>query len=615
VLDRDAIATAIAGEEPSGPWLRREGTHAAVKEAMKSDPGDPDYGIERKDPDWPEVVSLCSAALARKTKDFYLAHCLLEGLTRTEGPVGLADGLWAIAEIHERFWADFHPRPRDGDLEARVNQLEMTLREWPRVLDAMPVNRSGHESLTVLEWRGADAVAKEAVIRSCSWESLDASVTALKEAAEQLRRLDDLLDKTYENMAPSLGEAKESLGAATRVFAGMLREKGPSPHAERAREVLEQAKCGFLDADWLAERIKGGTPFSRVLNSVQAAAGDAVQGVSPDEGWPAFLDRLWSEGVTYARTTEDPPQPVAPAPVAGAPISMPAGDGGAAGVIGACHAWRLAEPGDPMPYLVLRDIRFGELSDLGPPAGAREQCASLFAAEKWADLAEFCETTLQGCSCAGWLDLHRYSAAAMGRAGAPFGPVRRAVIARIALHLAGKPSLADTVLSDGQPAADETTQNWLKAEVAKSAPAGGPVATNGSADDALREALEVLEGDGLEAAVEQLQKAAASADGVRERALRRRDLGELCLQAKRPEYAAAILESLRDDLHEQRLGLWEGTGFMGRTLEALYRSYDLLAAAQPAEEWAARMRSVADELAHVDLARRIRLETTGSSKG
>ena len=51
---------------------------------------------------------------------------------------------------------------------------------------------------------------------------------------------------------------------------------------------------------------------------------------------------------------------------------------------------------------------------------------------------------------------------------------------------------------------------------------------------------------------------------------------------------------------------------MGATLEALYRSYQLVAAKQPAEEWTTRMSSVADELAHVDLARRIRLEAAGS---
>lgn len=631
MIDRAAISTPIAGDEPSGPWLRREGTHAAVKEAMKSDPGDPDYGIPRKDADWSLVTSLCTDALTKTSKDFYLAHCLMEALVRNHGAKGLAEGLWVIAELHERFWDDFHPRPRDGDIEARVNQLELMLREWSRILGAMPVSpSSASESLTVFQWKDAGADEKDATIRSASWESIDQSVTAMQQAEAEIKRFDDLVDTTYANMAPSLGEVKETLDDAARIFRNMLSEKGPSPHVERAQQVLNQTSCSFLDAEWLAERIKGGLSFSRLLNSAEAATADAAQGKQPEEGWPALLDRVWGEDATYERTTEDAEVPVAAAPVAAAPgagsaqmpaqmpaqMTVPAGAGGAGAVIGACHAWRLADPGEPQPYVLLRELRFSELSNEAPPAGVRDQCQSLFAGEKWADLVELCESTLESSSCAGWLDLHRYSAAAMGRAGAPFGPVRRAVITRIAALMVGKGSLGEAELSDGKPAADEITQNWLKAEVAKAAPAGGPVVAAGE-DDAFQEAVGVLEGDGLEAAVQQLHAAAAGANGLRERALRRRDLGELCLKAERPEYAVAILESLRDDLHEQGLGTqglrhWEGTDFLGRTLESLYKSYNLLQAAQPAEEWAARIRSVADELADVDLARRIRLEAAGS---
>ena len=176
-----------------------------------------------------------------------------EALARTEGPAGLAEGLWIVSELHEKFWEDFHPQKRDGDIEGRVNQLELMLREWARILDAIPVNPGDGESLTVLEWGNADEEAKNAVIRAASWESIDKSVTALKEAEAQVTRFDDLVDTTYANLAPSLGEMKEALETVARTFRKILDAKGPSPHVERARGILSQANAHFVDAEWVAE--------------------------------------------------------------------------------------------------------------------------------------------------------------------------------------------------------------------------------------------------------------------------------------------------------------------------------------------------------------------------
>ena len=112
-IDRAKISEPIPGEEPSGEWLRREGTYAAIQEAVRSDPGDPGYGIPEKRADWDDAAKLCTEALYSRTKDFYIASSLLEALVHTEGAAGMPDGLWTITELHSRFWSDFHPRLRD----------------------------------------------------------------------------------------------------------------------------------------------------------------------------------------------------------------------------------------------------------------------------------------------------------------------------------------------------------------------------------------------------------------------------------------------------------------------------------------------------------------------
>ena len=115
-----------------------------------------------------------------------------------------------------------------------------------------------------------------------------------------------------------------------------------------------------------------------------------------------------------------------------------------------------------------RQVCWGDLDGLGeapapaPAAGLREQCDALFQQQKWPELLELCEATVESKSAAGWLDMQRYSAAAMNQIGAPYGPVRRRLIEAIG-QLVGRHSwLAEATLADGRPAADDITRNWIK---------------------------------------------------------------------------------------------------------------------------------------------------------
>src|SRR5262245_48462269 len=136
VLDREAFARPVSPEEPAGAWLRRDGLYAAVQEAMAARVADPAYGIEEKRADWVAVEKLCLSALTERTKDIYLAGCLLEALVVNHGAQGLYEGLWLVRALHEKFWSDFHPRPREnGSQEGRLNQLEALRRNFTRILD------------------------------------------------------------------------------------------------------------------------------------------------------------------------------------------------------------------------------------------------------------------------------------------------------------------------------------------------------------------------------------------------------------------------------------------------------------------------------------------------
>jgi len=604
---------------------------------MRTDPGDAAYGIPEKRADWPEVVTLCTEALGGKTKDLYLACCLLEGLVHTEGPRGIADGLWLIAELHEQFWADFFPRPRDEgtNLDARLNQLEALIEslgeERGRILNAIPMNE-GDPVLTRLDWKyagekfpGGDpspwsAEQKEGAFHATSWDSYSGAVESLRGAQRELDRIDNLVDQRYPaGSAPSLLDAKEGIAAVLDQFEGLLREKGPSPHEEQARGILEQTGCTFVDTDWLAERASGGESMPRMLNSIQAAVVDDAAGLRPEEGWQALLAACWDRDESYEQRSEGVPEAPAEAaapvaPVAAAPAAVPVSGDAVGTALGACRALRAADPGHPLPYVATRLVRWWELDAMdtsaGPPApraGRREQFAALFASEKWLDLLELCETTLEAGEGAAWLDLQRYGCAAMGQIGAPYGPARTEIIRSLGAFLRGHAWLVEANLADGDPSADDITRNWIAVDVGTGGDtrAAGPTEPSGAE---LEKATQLLENEGLEQAILHLREAADGAPYAREKAVLLQDLGELCLRAERPELAAPVLERLREELRRRGLAEWEGPEFIGRALEALYRSYTLIEQNSPSEDVARCKRAVADELAQVDLSRRLRLD-------
>jgi type VI secretion system protein ImpA len=641
-IDREALTVAIPGDEPSGEWLRREGTYAAVQEAMRADPGDPSYGIPEKRPDWHDVVTLCIEALTAKSKDFYLACCLLEGLVHTSGASGLADGLWFIAELHERFWGDFHPRPRDEgkNLDARLNQLDVLSGlivnkgrdgNLPgRALIDLPMSPGG-EGWGLYAWAYDDAAPPNAderqeAVRGAAWDYYDEAARCAAEAERELRRLDDLLDTCYPEGAPSLAPAKEFLAEVRELFDALLREKGPSPHEQQARGFLDQTGCNFLELDWMTEMVRAGHPTPRLLNSIRAAVVDNAAGLVPEEGWQAHLARCWERQEGYEQRAEDAPPPVAGVPAASpatpvytAPVAV---GGDAVGtLIGSCRAMRAADPGDPVPYVVLRYLRWRELeqygassSPPGPAPGKRERFQALFEGGRWVELLDLCEQTLESGEAAAWLDLQRYTCGALGQAGSPYGAARPEVVRVVGELVRRHAWLKQVTLADGLPAADEITLNWISVECGgDAAPSASPA--EGALEIAvesseLPKALELLEEEGLDAAIRHLQVAADGARSDRQRALRHQELGQLLLQAERADLAVPVLERLRKDLRTRELEEWEGPDFLGRALEALYRSYTLMEISSPTEDVAARKREVADELAQVDLGRRLRLDAS-----
>jgi type VI secretion system protein ImpA len=124
----DALLAPVTPEVPCGPAIRHDPLFTEIRLLREEDdPSLPMRQWERplKRADWARIDSLCSTALAARSKDLHLAAWLAEAWTRQRGLAGLADGLRLLDALLRRYWQDIHPAlGEDGDSDARLAPIE-----------------------------------------------------------------------------------------------------------------------------------------------------------------------------------------------------------------------------------------------------------------------------------------------------------------------------------------------------------------------------------------------------------------------------------------------------------------------------------------------------------
>jgi type VI secretion system protein ImpA len=132
---------------------------------------------------------------------------------------------------------------------------------------------------------------------------------------------------------------------------------------------------------------------------------------------------------------------------------------------------RKVEPSSPVPYLLLRSLRWGELRAVtelttlltAPPTQLRTQMRRLATAGQWAELLDLTETAMaQECGRA-WLDLQRYSVVACEKLG--HAAVAKAIKSELKCLLTDFPALAKATLDDDTGTANPETMGWLQEQL------------------------------------------------------------------------------------------------------------------------------------------------------
>ena len=367
--------------------------------------------------------------------------------------------------LQERFWEGLYPEIDDGDLEPRAGPLRVPepgeaapvpdpehpadgrLRRGAVLVPPLPgvaghrqrgrkdpeqacgPDRRGQDHLRAVR-RGGGPVAPPLLRRL---------VEDLRECAAAFTELDQGNDRHFGRDAPSLVNVRKALDDCRKLLEPILNTKrqqepdrdgrGPEPAAEEAPAAEET---------WAAE---------------------------PAEERPRKARRP-------RRGARRPGPAPSPGPSAGGPIAD--AEDAQQRILEAAAYLRQNEPGSPVPYLVVRALRMGEVyglprpleaSELASPSSeVRQALRRLAAEEQWADLLEEAEQALGRPEGRAWLDAQRLAVPAAGRRReAP--AAAEAARGLLRAVLADFPDLPQAELSDGTPAANAETRAWLEAEI------------------------------------------------------------------------------------------------------------------------------------------------------
>lgn len=127
VLNVDDLLQGVSPEAPCGEDLEYDAEFVAMEQAArgKEEQQMGDSVSPAEDGDWREVKNK-ALGLFKRSKDLRVAVYLTRALTKTDGLVGLHDGLDLVQGLLERYWDGLHPLldPEDhNDPTIRVNTL------------------------------------------------------------------------------------------------------------------------------------------------------------------------------------------------------------------------------------------------------------------------------------------------------------------------------------------------------------------------------------------------------------------------------------------------------------------------------------------------------------
>jgi type VI secretion system protein ImpA len=227
ILDFEALLASIPGDNPAGEPVRYAGIYDEIQEARREDEALPmgEWQREVKTADWRAVITLCTEALATRSKDLQIGVWLAEALTRRHGFAGLREALSLLRELHDRFWDGIYPEIEDGDLEFRAGPLTWLNEKLPVYIRAIALT----EDAPAYSWNEWDESRKVDNLGRQNPEAMQSAIAEGKITGEQFdKSVQGTAREFYERLFQDLNQTRHELGELEKVVDAKFGRSAPS---------------------------------------------------------------------------------------------------------------------------------------------------------------------------------------------------------------------------------------------------------------------------------------------------------------------------------------------------------------------------------------------------
>jgi len=566
----EGLLNPIPGDNPSGKTLRYDPVYDRIREARREEDVLPqgDWSREVKKADFPLVIKLTTEALSAKSKDLQLAAWLTEAILFRDHVAGLREGLDLLRGLMETFWDTLYPEIDDGDLEFRAGPLGWVGSKLDVAVRRLPITKS---KLDYFKYQESRRVGYEA--DAVSEEKAAARAAAIGEKKCTAEEFDEAVrvtgDAYYEKLAANLTAALESLQSLETLSDEKFGRDAPS--FSSLRTALDELQDFVKQYHKPAEEVTEEPTGTAVDDAVDEAA------VSPGSAAPAAKKKSVT---AEPANRDDAVQRL--------------------GVV--AHFLRHESPLNPVPYLLLRALRWGELRAAGatlnpalleaPPTEKRTLIKKMSMEADWAGVLENSEQAMSLPCGRGWLDLQRYSVRACEALGSEFEPAAAGIRSELKALLADYPDLPNSSLMDDTPTANAETQTWLKEsilpppppppaepEFASAAISSGAESESDNGEkvpDVIELAMKAARAGKVQEAIGILTREIGNERTGRGRFQRHIQLANIFLATKHEAIAYPILVELADEIERRKLEEWEEPSVVAQPLALLYRCAEKL---------------------------------------
>ena len=574
----------ISSDQPAGADMRYAPAMDDLREARRRE-DDVAQGVwkrEVKEPDYARVIKLAKDALTKKSKDLQIAGWLTEALLAREGFPGLKQGLALIQNLLEEFWDTVWPTAdEDGDLEMRAAPLRWVATQLTVAVRSIAITQTGVSWLRYQDSRGIPTEEDAAM----SMEKAEARREATEDGRLMPEAWNEALGATgipfLQKLCADANAAMETQASLSSLCDERFPDDPPDfgPLRTAIEDVAQTARILLIG--------KGGRPLGEEPEPEPEPEPQFVE-AAPE---PQYVEAAATGAAAAAR--------MARAPRAAGGIEPADAEDAYQRIIAAAHFLRRANIQNPVPYLILRALRWGEIRNAGgyaqpdlaeaPPSQTRVDLKRLFSEYNWDETINAAENAMAMPCGRAWLDLQRYVVRACRNQG--YENVANAIVAELKALVADYPQLPKWSMADDTAAANTETQEWMQEERVQAPPVqpqmaapppepvyefprAVPPTMDGEAPkepEALQLALAAAQSGRLDEALEIMARETRQAPSGRDRFLRRVELAQICLAAGRTAIAAPVLEELAKEITERNLEDWETAETVAQPLTLLYR--------------------------------------------